>query len=117
MSKHQKQQDWSPMRFESWAKDIGSSTTSLINIYLERRQYPEQSYRVCLGLLNLSKTYGKDRLEAACHRAIATNVTSLKSIKLMLNKGLDKQPLPQQQSDELEHITHSNIRGHTYYQH
>ena len=115
--KHQKQQDWSPMRFESWANDIGSSTASLIKTYLARREYPEQSYRVCLGLLSLSKKYGKERLEAACSRAIATKVTSLKSIRLMLNKGLDQQPLPQEQTDELANITHANIRGNTYYQH
>jgi hypothetical protein len=115
--KHQKQQDWSPMRFESWANDIGSSTAHLIKTYLTRREYPEQSYRVCIGLLSLSKNYGKERLEAACSRAIATNVTSLKSIRLMLNKGLDQQPLPQEQTDELAKITHANIRGNTYYQH
>ncbi len=56
-------------------------------------------------------------LEAACRRAIATKVTSLKSIRLMLNKGLDQQPLPQEQTDELANITHANIRGNTYYQH
>jgi hypothetical protein len=35
----------------------------------------------------------------------------------MLNKGLDQQPLPQEQTDELAKITHANIRGNTYYQH
>jgi len=35
----------------------------------------------------------------------------------MLNKGLDQQPLPQEQTDELAKIIHSNIRGNTYYQH
>ncbi|MBB1437016.1 IS21 family transposase, partial [Pseudoalteromonas sp. SG43-6] len=61
------------------------------------------------------KIYSKERLEQACYRAIIMNTTTLKSIKQMLKKGLDQQPLPTQQTEPEKPITHSNIRGTQYY--
>ena len=112
---HQKQSQWSPQRFEHWAKHIGNDTEQLVLQYLHQRKHPEQSYRRCLGLLNLAKKYTPERLNAACARALATNATTLKSITNMLDKGLDKQPLPNAQLDLLNDIVHDNIRGQDYY--
>lgn len=112
---HQKHQQWTPQRFERWAQDIGEHTAQLVTLYLQQRKHPEQSYRRCLGLLNLAKHYSPSRLDAACKRALATNVTSLKAITNMLNKGLDKQPLPNSQIELLSDINHTNIRGQDYY--
>ncbi len=112
---HLKQSQWTPMRFERWAKQIGNETELLVILYLQQRKHPEQSYRRCLGLLNLAKKYTPERLNAACTRALATNVTTLKSITNMLDKGLDKQPLPNAQIDLLKEIEHDNIRGQDYY--
>jgi len=112
---HQKHQQWTPQRFERWASDIGEDTAQLVKHYLQQRKHPEQSYRRCLGLLNLAKQYSPARLNAASARALATNVTHLKAITTMLSKGLDQQPLPSQQIDLLSDITHDNIRGQDYY--
>ena len=112
---HQKHQQWTPERFERWAKDIGPDTEQLVSLYLQQRKHPEQSYRRCLGLLNLAKKYSPARLNAACSRALATQVTNLKSITDMLNKGLDQQPLPDSQIELLSEISHHNIRGQDYY--
>lgn len=112
---HQKHQQWSPERFERWARDIGEPTAQLVSLYLQQRKHPEQSYRRCLGLLSLAKQYSPTRLNAACTRALATHVTNLKAISNMLSKGLDQQPLPNHQADLLSGITHSNIRGEDYY--
>lgn len=112
---HQKQSQWTPQRFEQWAKKIGSDTAQVVSLYLHERRHPEQSYRRCLGLLNLAKKYTPERLNAACARALATNVTKLKSISHMLSKGLDKQPLPNTQTERLNEIEHQNIRGQNYY--
>lgn len=111
---HQKQQ-WSPARFEHWAKSIGPHTLALVQEYLTSRKHPEQAYRVCLGLLNLSSKYTKERLENACQRALVTGAKRLKSITSMLKKGLDKTPLPTHQPDLLSAIEHQNIRGNDYY--
>ena len=112
---HQKQQQWSPQRFERWAANIGESTEQLVIQFLQAKKHPEQSYRVCLGLLSLAKTYSPERLEAACERALAVGIQRLAGIRSMLEKGLDSQPLPDTQPDLLAEIEHTNIRGHHYY--
>ena len=112
---HQKHQQWTPQRFERWAQGVGKHAAQLVTLYLQQRKHPEQSYRRCLGLLNLAKHYSASRLDGACKRALATNVTSLKAITNMLNKGLDKQPLPNRQIELLSDLNHTNIRGQDYY--
>ncbi|WP_435276639.1 IS21 family transposase [Psychrobium sp. nBUS_13] len=112
---HRKHDQWSPHRFEKWAKDIGSSTEELVIKLLQSKRHPEQSYRVCLGLLNLSKKYSPARLEAASRRALHTGIMRLAGIRSILDKGLDRQPLPEVQLDLLGEIEHKNVRGNKYY--
>ena len=33
---------------------------------MAERPHPEQGYRACLGVIRLGKSFGQDRLEAAC---------------------------------------------------
>ena len=112
---HQKHQQWSPQRFEKWASEIGNSTEKMVSQFLKSRQHPEQSYRICLGLLSLAKKYSPQRLEAACLRALLTGINRLQGITSILAKGLDSQPLPEAQPDLLADIEHTNIRGNHYY--
>ena len=79
---------------------------------LASRRYPEQAYRSCLGLLRLGKTFGEDRLEAACRRALAFSTFSYQSVKSILKTGLDSQPLPETQPPQPA-LEHSNLRGAT----
>jgi len=67
------------------------------------------------GLLSLGKKFTEQRLEAAYYRALATGVTRVKQVKTILEKGLDKQALPEEQGDLLRDIDHQNIRGNNYY--
>lgn len=83
--------------------------------FLQAKKHPEQSYKVCLGLLSLAKKYTPQRLEAACYRALATGINRLKAIRTILEKGLDKQRLPEVQPDLLSEIEHKNICGNHYY--
>jgi transposase len=112
---HQKHQQWTPQRFERWAKQVGEETTQVVTRYLSERQHPEQTYRRCLGLLNLAKKYSPERLNAACARAMISGATRLQSIRNILASGLDKQPLTDRQPDLLSEIEHNNIRGQHYY--
>ena len=112
---HQRQQQWSPQRFEKWARDMGMFTEKLVSQFLLSKKHPEQSYRVCLGLLSLAKKYSPERLEASCERALATGINRLAGIRSILEKGLDNQPLPTPQPDLLAEIEHKNIRGTHYY--
>ena len=99
-----------------WAGQMGPHTQDLVRLILESRPHPEQGYRSCLGLLRLEKRYSRERLEAACARALAFKAYSYKNVESILKKGLDQQPLdtscPQPRLPLLEH---ENLRGKDYY--
>lgn len=111
---HQEYLEWKPSRIINWASSIGESVASVVDTIIKGRMHPEQGYRSCLGILRLSKKYGNERLEAACTRAIAIGGCSYKSIRSILEKGLDKEPLPNKEVTE-KPIIHKNIRGCKYY--
>jgi transposase len=113
--RHQAHRDWSPSRFLEWATGIGVATREMTQRQLQDRPHPEHGYRACLGLLQLSRRYGKDRLEQACAHALAIPTTRYASIASILKQGLDQQPmltLPEA-LDELP--PHTNVRGREYY--
>ena len=103
----------------NWGKDIGPSTLAVVRHLLENRPHPEHGYRSCLGLLNLHKRYGGERLEAACQRAVAIDSPSRKSVLSILEQGLDKVPLDSPGAPEQTSLAltpeHDNVRGATYY--
>lgn len=111
---HQKYSQWNPGRFLNWALDIGPSTRDVIHYSLNRLAHPEQSYRTCFGILSLAKRYSKERLEAACYRALAIGSPRRHSILSILEKKLDQQPLNQAEIPPVKF--HENIRGATHYQ-
>jgi len=37
---------------------------------MSRKVYPEHGFRSCMGIISLAKRYTKERLEAACERAV-----------------------------------------------
>jgi len=80
---------------------------------LSRKAYPEHGFRSCMGVISLGKRFSKERLEAACKRALAIRGVSYKSIKSILENNLDQKPLPEQL--ELLTVSHENIRGTHYY--
>ncbi len=74
------------------AKAIGACTYKVVESYLEHR--PEDRLRTAARLLRFGKRVGTKRLEAACSRAIDFGDTSYKTIKLILQKGLEGEPAP-----------------------
>jgi transposase len=113
---HQKHQDWTPGRFLTWALDIGPRTRDVVKHLLEHRPHPEHGYRSCLGLLGLAKRFGPARLEAACERALIIGAPTRKSVLSILDKGLDRVPLPPVETQTpLPLLTHDNVRGPDYY--
>jgi transposase len=111
---HQKWAQWTPDRFIRWAGKIGPHTQKLIENVLNSRAHPQQGFRSCLGILRMAKSYGDDRLEAACRRAVAIGGTSYRSVESILKHNLDQKPLPDQ-SAKSSPIEHNNIRGARYY--
>ncbi|RDB42901.1 IS21 family transposase [Halomonas sp. DQ26W] len=113
--RHQAHRDWSPSRFLEWAKGIGVATLEMTQRQLQDRPHPEHGYRACLGLLQLSRRYGKDRLEQACAHALAIPTTRYASVASILKQGLDRQPQVRLPDTPDDLPPHTNVRGAEYY--
>ena len=114
---HRANLEWTPGRFLNWALSIGPHTRDLVQSLLTNRPHPEMGFRSCLGLRSLEKRFGKERLEAACQRAIALSSPTRGSVLSILEKGLDSQPLPGSESEAAATpLVHENLRGAAYYQ-
>lgn len=111
---HQKHLEWTPSRLIAWGSSVGPNTGILVERILLKFKHPEQGYRSCLGLLSLSKKYSEERMEAACLRALSINAPSYRSVKSILEKGLDK--TEERPEDVRVTPNHGNIRGSAYYQ-
>jgi len=111
-AEHQRFTEWSPSRFIAWAEKTGPAAKTVVERILGSRMLVEHGYRGCLGVLRLGKSFGPERLEAACLRALQFHTLSYRAVKSILQRGLDRQtdlpatnPLP----------LHANIRGREYY--
>ena len=112
---HQEHLEWSPSRIIRWAAKTGPSTAALVQHILEHRPHPEHGYRACLGILRLGDSYGPERLEAASARALKIGGTTYRSVKSILEHGLDSEtPLEEQTTLELPK-DHPHVRGPSYY--
>ncbi len=111
---HQAYLEWTPTRLISWAAKTGQATAELVETIMLNRSHPQHGFRSCLGLMRLGKTYGANRLEAACRRALAIHGLSYKSVKSILKSGLDQQAAPEP-TEVTAPIEHRNVRGASYY--
>ena len=112
-SSHRRYADWTPERIQRQAGEIGGSTSALVEIILRERTHPEQGFRACVGIIGLAKTHGRERLEAACGRALEIGARSYASVKAILKNNLDRQR-PASATDGPA-IAHINIRGPGYF--
>lgn len=109
-TRHSAHQKWTPGRLKNWARDIGPDTLSWVAARLQERDHPEQAYRVCLGLLNLSRAYPGGRLNTACRIANDEGLTRLKQIKAILKANRDTLAQSPPLHVELPQH-HANVRG------
>jgi transposase len=108
-SSHREHRRWSPPQVVSRGKEIGPHVSQLIERLLSERVHPEQGYRPCLGIVRLAGSYGEERLDAACKRALDYSAVSYRSVKAILEKGLDRVV---EKTENRPPIEHGNIRGH-----
>ena len=114
---HRAHLEWSPDRLLDWASTVGPQTRGLVAYLLVNRPHPEMGFRSCLGLLRLERRFGKERLEAACQRALALDSPTRHSVLSILTHGLDTQPQPESDLDAAATPpVHENVRGAAYYQ-
>ena len=115
---HRAHLEWTPSKLVAWGATVGPSVAELMETILRTRPHPEHGYRACLGLMHLGKRYERERMLAACQRALQIGSTSYRSVNAILKNGLDKVPLPLD-SDSMAKIVpiqHANLRGAAYYQ-
>lgn len=84
------------MRDPQWclaqAEKVGERCLELVHGLFAHRVL--DNLRAVQGLLQLGGRYGKRRLEAACARALDHEAGTYRSVKNILEKGLDQQGLP-----------------------
>jgi len=83
----QRTPDWYLQR----ASLIGIATRQTVEALLEEHAF--HNLRQCQGILRLAEKYGKDRLEQACARANAFGDPRYRTVKTILERELDKEPL------------------------
>lgn len=111
---HRQMGEWSPERLVTWATRIGPAARAAVESQLAGRRHAQQAYRTCLCILNLSRTYGDKRLDAACLRALTLNSVSCKSVSSILKNGLDRKSQEPVQESILPD-GHGNVRGPSYF--
>ena len=110
---HKKIREWSPSRLFDVAEFIGSDATAFIQ-YLNPDSLSEISrYKTGTRLLTLSVEYPKERLNAACLRALQAKANGIEQVENILKNNLDQSPKSTQTQDGLS--DHENIRGRDYY--
>jgi transposase len=111
---HRAYAEETPQKLLAWAATIGPATLQVAETILSR-PHPLQGFNSCLGLKRLAREFGADRLEGACHRAVAINGASYKSLRSILQRGLDRHDVKETAHDTLP-ASHENVRGASYYQ-
>lgn len=117
-SSHQNYMDWSPEYFKNKAIVHGKYVVACVEQILNSLDYPEIGYKRVMGLLQLHKAYGSERLDKACQRALAADMVSYARIKNILRNNVDQNSLFFKDLEEQQsHIPkHDNIRGASAYQ-
>ncbi len=112
-STHQYYQSWSKEFFVKKAAEIGINTTSYIAKLIDQQAYPEVGFKRSQGIIALKHKYTKERVEAACKKALAYDLCSYKIIENMLKNKSDQEPETLQIKHEIK--THSNLRKASNY--
>jgi len=114
-SSHRAHAEWTPSRLIHWAEKTGPAAGRLVAGILKSRPHPEQGYRACLGLMRLGRSYGAERLEAACARAEHLRSYSYRTVKNILASAQDRLPFEDEPPALAPTPSHENIRGARYY--
>ena len=117
-STHKFYSDWNPAFFLTKAAPHGEYVLKCVETILTSQDYPEIGYKRALGVIQLYKAYGSERLNNACKRALDTQACSYMRIKNILQNNMDKVPMLYQDTEQTKaHIPlHANLRGASAYQ-
>ncbi|MCC5936169.1 MAG: IS21 family transposase [Lunatimonas sp.] len=112
-STHKVYTDWSPDYFGKMAAGHGDNVLACVEALFIDCDYPETSYKSAMGIIQLHRQYGSERLDNACRRAVYGNAVSFRRIRNILEKNLDRaDPEDALPGGIKSHIPfHENIRG------
>lgn len=99
-----------------WAAEVGPCTEAMMKRILESNPHRDQVWRSGRALKRVGETYGPERTEVACERALRFGAVSYKPIQNILKKGLDLEPHPDEPAGEAQPIVHDQVRGPDYFQ-
>ena len=70
------------------------ATAALVEKTSKSRPHPEHAYRACLGIMNLTKRYGPERVRARpANGRLSPGAVSYSPVKSILAEGLQRLPL------------------------
>ena len=112
---HRRYLEWNWPRLLGWAANSGSGTAALVERISNSGVHRQQALRSCVGLVRLGESFGLQRLEAACARAVGFNACSYKSVQSILKTGTDRleqaEPAPASPP-----VIHDNLREPGYFE-
>jgi transposase len=116
-SSHKAYTQWSPDYFKAMARKHGSYVEALIAALFTEADYPEPLYKRAMGIIQLHKDYGSERLNKACELALLVHTLSYHRVKNILKNNSDQLIDDMDQlNEEQSHIPrHQNIRGASTY--
>lgn len=107
--------EWTPEFFINRGKEVSEELAVFLDRLMAGKDHPQQGYKACLGVLNLAKRVGPERITKACKRAISFGSYHYSILEDILKKNLD------QINDEDDSVVdkntplHQNLRGKEYY--
>lgn len=111
-SHHKFYSEWNPERIQAMADKVGEYVRNIVIQIMNRNKFPEQGFRSCIGIIQLSKKYGNERVNKACRKAIifqSFQYTFIKNILLNNQEEIEEEPTL------FPDLVHENIRGPVYY--
>jgi len=115
-STHQFYSGWSPKYFTDQARKVGINAALFMTGLFQQGDYPEINYKRANGILQLAKTYGDQRVDKACLRAVYHDAYSYQMIKNILKNNMDDHQIEESQNETSHIPDHENIRGANNYQ-
>ena len=117
-STHKAYSNWSPEYFSALAAKHGPEVLICIEKVVQGCEYPETAYKRAMGIIQLHRIYGSERLNSACKRALYVGTSSYRHIANILKNKLDQELLEVDLlKNSASHIpVHENLRGQQAYQ-
>lgn len=112
-STHRYYQSWNKEFFVKMAAAIGINTAVYVGKLIDQQSYPEIGFKRSQGIISLKHKYPKERIEAACEKALAYDICSYRIIENVLKNHTDMEPVQEQVKHQIK--PHGNLRSTVNY--